>query len=202
MRTGSAMEMASTERPKAMGRELPASSKRRRLQRAVLRPPRGQPWKEAASRLPALLRLRCQPHIRRPEVEPRALAQAWPQGEPTKERRLVVVQAFGLADCVPELKAEVWFLDCGTTMKWVRSVSSAVLSERRGVWRAVRPVSAQRRLQGVEKDCSPCLVRDATLCWPDGTRVSPILGPLQGTEAPASARERLMTRPCCASPPV
>ena len=191
------MEMASTERPKAMGRELPASSKNRRLQRAVLRPPRGPPWK-AASRLPTLLRLQCQPHIRRL----RALAQAWPQGDPTKERRLVVVQEFGLANFVPELKAAVWFLECGTTMKWVRSVSSAVWSERRRVWPAVRPVSAQRRLQGVVKECSPCLVRDATLCWPDGTRVSPILGPLLGTEAPASARERLMTPPCCASLPV
>ena len=79
-------------------------------------------------RLPALLRLQCQPHIRRPEVGPRALAQAWPQGEPTRERRLVSVQKFGLADCVPELKAAVWFLECGTTMKLVRSVSSAVLS--------------------------------------------------------------------------
>jgi hypothetical protein len=135
----SAMEMASTERAKATGRELPASSKRHRVQRAVLRPPPAQPWKGAAVRLPALLRLQSQPHILRPEVEPRALAQAWPQGEAeaTTERRLVAVQKFGLADFVRELKAAVGFLECGTTMKWVRSVSSAVLSERRGVWPAV-----------------------------------------------------------------
>lgn len=130
--------------------------------------------------------------------------QAWPQVEPTRERRLVAVLNFGPADFLPELKAAVWFLECGTTMKWVRSVSSAVLSEQRAAWSAVR-VPAQRRLQGVEKECSRCLVRDATLCWPDETRVSPmspILGPLQRTEAPASAAERLMTRPCRASPPV
>lgn len=151
--------------------------------------------------LPALLRLQCQPHTRRGELEPRALAQA----EPPKERRLVAVQTFGLADFVPELKAAVWFLECGTTMKWVRSVPSAVLSEQRAAWLVVRPVSAQRRLQGVEKECSLCLIRDATLCWPDGPRVSPmspILGSLQRTEARASAEERLMTRPCRASPPV
>lgn len=179
-----------------MGRELPASSKRHRVQRAVLRPPPAQAWKGAA------LRLQCQPHVRRPEVEPRALAQAWPQGELMKERRLVAVQKLGLTDCVPELKAAVWFLECGTTMKLVRSVSSAVLSEQRAAWPAVRPVSAQLRLQRVEEECSRCLVRDATLFRPDRTRVSPILGPLQRTEAPTSAAERLMTRPCCASPPV